>query len=252
MNDYIKREDALEIAIQTCGDYAAAWAEIRKLPAANVVENDTPPPTTGKMTLKQAFFILRHGSSEGLPKYLQAVQIIETAYDNARRALGWMWYAYANKDGECPHDFEVRAVEMAEEVLGKWEDCMPELMRDEGEVDRYAKLLRKWEKVSKECAQDAQIVPVDFDWRATWVKAADATPPEDIEVLVSCKTASGGRYQCIACCYEDGEQTEYYYVDPGWHKGTRTWEEIRPAVRIKDTVTHWMRLPTFPKRLPND
>lgn len=120
------------------------------------------------------------------------------------------------------------------------------------EGDEYDRLLRKWEKVSKECAQDAQIVPVDFDWRATWVKAADATPPKDIEVLVSCKTASGERYQCIACCYEDGEQTEYYYVDPEWHKGTRTWEEIRPAVRIKDTVTHWMRLPTFPKRLPND
>lgn len=92
MNDYIKRADAQEIAIRTCGDYAAAWAEIRKLPAANVVEGDE--------------------------------------YDRLRRALGWMWYAYVNKDGECPHDFEARAVEMAEEVLGKWEDCMPELMRE--------------------------------------------------------------------------------------------------------------------------
>lgn len=104
MNDYIKRADAQEIAIRTCGDYAAAWAEIRKLPAANVVEGDE--------------------------------------YDSVRQALAWMWYAYANKDGECPHDFEARAVEMAEEVLGKWEDCMPQLLRDEGKVAQRGKWIK--------------------------------------------------------------------------------------------------------------
>ena len=36
MTDYISREAALEITTRTCGDYAAAFAEIRKLPAANV------------------------------------------------------------------------------------------------------------------------------------------------------------------------------------------------------------------------
>ena len=34
----IYREDALEIVRRTSGDYAAAFAEIRKLPAANVAE----------------------------------------------------------------------------------------------------------------------------------------------------------------------------------------------------------------------
>lgn len=38
MTDYIKRTDALEITTRTCGDYAAAFAEIRKLPAADVAE----------------------------------------------------------------------------------------------------------------------------------------------------------------------------------------------------------------------
>ena len=38
MADYIRREDALGITTRTCGDYAAAWAEIRKLPAADVAE----------------------------------------------------------------------------------------------------------------------------------------------------------------------------------------------------------------------
>lgn len=31
--DYIRRSDAMEITTRTCGDYAAAWSEIRKLPA---------------------------------------------------------------------------------------------------------------------------------------------------------------------------------------------------------------------------
>lgn len=38
MTDYIKRAEALEITTRTCGDYAAAFSEIRKLPAADVAE----------------------------------------------------------------------------------------------------------------------------------------------------------------------------------------------------------------------
>jgi hypothetical protein len=37
-DEYISREAALEITTRTCGDYAAAFAEIRKLPAADVAE----------------------------------------------------------------------------------------------------------------------------------------------------------------------------------------------------------------------
>ena len=37
-DEYISREAALEITARTCGDYAAAFAEIRKLPAADVAE----------------------------------------------------------------------------------------------------------------------------------------------------------------------------------------------------------------------
>ena len=35
-DEYIRREAAMEITTRTCGDYAAAFAEIRKLPAADV------------------------------------------------------------------------------------------------------------------------------------------------------------------------------------------------------------------------
>lgn len=35
MSDYISREAAMEIVKRTSGDYAAAFSEIRKLPAAD-------------------------------------------------------------------------------------------------------------------------------------------------------------------------------------------------------------------------
>lgn len=38
MAEYIERGRALEIVKRTSGDYAAAWSEIGKLPAADVVE----------------------------------------------------------------------------------------------------------------------------------------------------------------------------------------------------------------------
>lgn len=38
MAEYIRRAEALEITTRTCGDYAAAWSEIRKLPAADVTQ----------------------------------------------------------------------------------------------------------------------------------------------------------------------------------------------------------------------
>lgn len=37
MAEYIEREAALEITKRTSGDYATAFAEIRKIPAADVV-----------------------------------------------------------------------------------------------------------------------------------------------------------------------------------------------------------------------
>lgn len=36
MDEYIKRKDALEITKRTSGDYATAFAEIRKIPTADV------------------------------------------------------------------------------------------------------------------------------------------------------------------------------------------------------------------------
>lgn len=40
-----------------------------------------------------------------------------------------MWYAYDNKDGEFPHEYEIEAIQKAEEVLGPWAECMPKYLR---------------------------------------------------------------------------------------------------------------------------
>lgn len=39
------------------------------------------------MTLKQAFFILRHGSAEGNHKYLEAVKVIEDEYNRQKAEI---------------------------------------------------------------------------------------------------------------------------------------------------------------------
>lgn len=46
------------------------------------------------------------------------------------RALAQMWFAYVNKDEEHPHDYELEALQRAEELLGPWEECMPELLKE--------------------------------------------------------------------------------------------------------------------------
>lgn len=46
MAEYVERTEALEITTRTCGDYAAAWSEIRKLPAADVA-----PVVHGRWTM---------------------------------------------------------------------------------------------------------------------------------------------------------------------------------------------------------
>lgn len=47
-----------------------------------------------------------------------------------KHALAEMWFAYENKDGAVPHDFEEDAVAMAQEILGPWNEATKWLRRD--------------------------------------------------------------------------------------------------------------------------
>lgn len=63
---------------------------------------------------------------------------VRTKLEEVKRTLAEMWFAYENKDGAAPHDFEERAVEMAQEILGPWgEECLPKYLRRGSKVERY-------------------------------------------------------------------------------------------------------------------
>jgi hypothetical protein len=52
-----------------------------------------------------------------------------TKLEEVKRALAEMWFAYENKDGEIPHTYEEEAVELAQEILGPWGECMLKYLR---------------------------------------------------------------------------------------------------------------------------
>ncbi len=62
---------------------------------------------------------------------LARAKAAEARAEKAERALAHMWYAYENKDAEFPHEYEKEAVKEAEQLLGKWEDVMQKLLKEE-------------------------------------------------------------------------------------------------------------------------
>ena len=58
-----------------------------------------------------------------------ALSTLQAENEKLKRALAEMWFAYENKYGAVPHDFEEQAVELAQEILGPWGECMPKYLR---------------------------------------------------------------------------------------------------------------------------
>lgn len=58
-----------------------------------------------------------------------AIEQLQTENEKLKRALAEMWFAYVNKDGEIPHTYEEEAVELAQEILGPWGECVPKYLR---------------------------------------------------------------------------------------------------------------------------
>lgn len=54
---------------------------------------------------------------------------LQAENEKLKSALAEMWFAYVNKDGEIPHTYEEEAVELAQEILGPWGECMPKYLR---------------------------------------------------------------------------------------------------------------------------
>lgn len=58
-----------------------------------------------------------------------ALSTLQAENEKLKSALAEMWFAYVNKDGEIPHTYEEEAVELAQEILGPWGECMPKYLR---------------------------------------------------------------------------------------------------------------------------
>lgn len=59
-----------------------------------------------------------------------ALSTLQAENEKLKRALAEMWFAYENKDGAVPHDFEEQAVAMAQKILGPWNEATKWLRRD--------------------------------------------------------------------------------------------------------------------------
>ena len=97
-----------------------------------------------------------------------------------------------------------------------------------------------------------------------WISVKDRLPEAGSEVLVSCRISSRRRI-CIAfyvpkhTVSEDNsmfnwnymimdydEEKDTYFVREGWYKYGDIWDDAS-AIRIGDSVTHWMPLPKLPE-----
>ena len=77
---------------------------------------------------------LSNGSSLGYHSGLfdeaaTALSTLQDENEKLKRALAEMWFAYVNKDGKIPNTYEEEAVELAQEILGPWGECMPKYLR---------------------------------------------------------------------------------------------------------------------------
>lgn len=68
---------------------------------------------------------------------------LQSELEKVKKALAMMWFAYGNKDGEFPHEYEIEAMKTAEEILGPWEECMPKYLRTQPEGGQAMSMTRE-------------------------------------------------------------------------------------------------------------
>lgn len=71
----------------------------------------------------------RRYAEQNADNFLKDCKTLTYELTHTKHALAEMWFAYVNKDGEIPHTYEEEAVELAQEILGPWGECMPKYLR---------------------------------------------------------------------------------------------------------------------------
>lgn len=72
--------------------------------------------------------------------------------EEVKRVLAMMWYAYENKDGEAPHEYEIEARRAADKVLGPWAKYMPMYLRNSQESSLCDTCAHPFDEVCKGCS----------------------------------------------------------------------------------------------------
>lgn len=103
-DEYIRRAEALEITTRTCGDYAAAFAEIRKLPAADVapVVRGKPITKVREVTITEYHEARGVFASDGSNVYIKNMVYAKVPYDHCPvcgAVLCSRWHNYCGKCG---------------------------------------------------------------------------------------------------------------------------------------------------------
>ena len=103
-DEYIRREAAMEITTRTCGDYAAAFAEIRKLPAADVapVVRGKPITKIREVTITEYHEARGVFASDGSNVYIKNMVYAKVPYDHCPvcgAVLCSRWHNYCGKCG---------------------------------------------------------------------------------------------------------------------------------------------------------
>lgn len=79
--------------------------------------------------------------------------------EEVKRVLAMMWYAYENKDGEAPHEYEIEASRAADKVLGPWAECMPKYLRNSQESSLCDTCAHPFDEVCKGCSDGNRYEP---------------------------------------------------------------------------------------------
>ena len=103
-DEYIRRAEALEITTRTCGDYAAAYAEIWKLPAADVapVVRGKPITKIREVTITEYHEARGVFASDGSNVYIKNMVYAKVPYDHCPvcgAVLCSRWHNYCGKCG---------------------------------------------------------------------------------------------------------------------------------------------------------
>lgn len=122
--------------------------------------NDAPKLRAENEKLREKIEDARlEGYAKGLGEMSEENERLWAELEEVKRVLAMMWYAYENKDGEAPHEYEIEARRAADKVLGPWAECMPKYLRNSQESSLCDTCAHPFDEVCKGCSDGNRYEP---------------------------------------------------------------------------------------------